>query len=317
MRDNKSLLHTYKKKKIEQSSIFNDKLWYYFFISNDNWNKMSDFHGKDSDKIANCINKARKRSFTEVTAPCIKVQTVNPRTILKDYYDRNSPIFWVATAGDISLPKGRQAGNLLLYHLAIEKRNREPNLINIGYDIQAKNVQAIDHHAWLRVSDIKYFGNKDHCDISYGDVIFGTSLIKKYTDKNGNDAYTLGATIIRQSGFIQGEEVIIDDNNYDPYYLTSKNAKVVDYNHAGNEMLRLGYTKKALQKIRKMRSLNIQELANSKYYLTTIYKKSHTYNYHDLIRNKQVTQLDNLPNEQHRSINISTLPKQSLLNKAS
>lgn len=48
MRDNKSLLHTYKKKKIEQSSIFNDKLWYYFFISNDNWNKMSDFHGKDS-----------------------------------------------------------------------------------------------------------------------------------------------------------------------------------------------------------------------------------------------------------------------------
>ena len=93
MRDNKSLLHTYKKKKIEQSSIFNDKLWYYFFISNDNWNKMSDFHGKDSDKISNCINKARKRSFTEVTSPCIKVQTVNPRTILKDYYDRNAPIF--------------------------------------------------------------------------------------------------------------------------------------------------------------------------------------------------------------------------------
>lgn len=34
---------------------------------------------------------------------------------------------------------------------------------------------TVDNHAWLRISDIKYFGN---------------------TDRNGEDSYTLGTTTL-------------------------------------------------------------------------------------------------------------------------
>ena len=291
MKTNKKILHALKKSKTENSSIFNDKLWYYFFISNDNWNRIENYYDGDQSKISQCISEVRKGLFKQETAPCITAETTNHRSILKDYYERNEPVFWVATAGDVSLPKGRQAGNLLLYHLSIEKMNSEPNLISIGYDIQFPNVHAIDHHAWLRVSDIKYFGDEDHLDIAYGDVIYGTSLVKKYIDKNGNDSFTLGTTIIRKCGFIKGEEMTVGNDGYDPHYLASRNATVQSYDHGGSQMLRLEYTKKAKQKLRQMKSHEINDIAKEKYYLTTVYKKSHTYNYHDLMKNEKVTEL--------------------------
>lgn len=95
--------------------------------------------------------------------------------ILKDYYDSNTPVFWLATASDINLPKRRQSGNLLLYHLVIEKRLHESNLIKVMYSSVIDYDNTVDNHAWLRISDIKYFGN---------------------TDRNGEDSYTLGTTTL-------------------------------------------------------------------------------------------------------------------------
>lgn len=273
----------------EPSSIFNDQLWYYFFVSNENADCIDEFCEKDADK-AQALNEFRKYSFNVQTAPSVKAKTISNRSVLKKYYDQQEPVSWVATAGDVSLPKGRQSGNLLLYHVAIRNNNDNENMINIGYNIQDDTVNIIDHHTWLRISDIKYFGeDKDFLDISYGDVIFGTSLVKKYTNREGEDSYTLGTTIINKSGYIQGENMNMNAN--DPDFLASSNAQVVDYNHDGHEMLRLTYTKKAIQKISKMSSRDIYAIAKTKYYLTTDYKKYNTYNYHDLIKKQAVQKI--------------------------
>ena len=80
-------------------------------------------------------------------------------------------------------------------------------------------------------------------------------------------------------------------NANDPDFLASSNAQVVDYNHDGHEMLRLTYTKKAIQKISKMSSRDIYAIAKAKYYLTTDYKKYNTYNYHDLIKKQAVQKI--------------------------
>lgn len=273
---------------LEPSTLEKDQLWYYFYVTKDNWDRLLEFSKNDEKLKSECINNVRKICFQTQIAPAIKTKSTNHRSTLKEYYDNNKPVNWVATAGDISLPKGRQAGNLLLYHLAVEKVNSTPNLITGIYDIQRSDIQPIDHHAWLRISDIKYFGDQDHWDISFGDVIFGTSLVKKYTDRNGEDAYTLGTTIIRKSGFIEGNDIHLDCDYDSPLFLSLDDAHVMDYNHAGKEMLRLEYTKKATQKIKKMKSKSLENFKKAKYYLTTTYKKYHTYNYHDLIKEQQV-----------------------------
>lgn len=274
----------------KKNTLLNDRMWYYFNIIKEN----SDVLNKlDDDQKLKTFNAYRKEFFNLVSAPAVSHKRNNQRKELKEFYEKGEPINWIATAGDISLPQGRQSGNLLLYHLAIEKVNDDKSLIPILYIPDDERYQTIDHHAWLRISNIKYFGDKDQLDISYGDVLFGTSLIKKYENREGKDSYTLGDTIIRKSGVITGDYYNWTCNQNDPRWMSMTNAKVEDYDHDNAEMLHLEYTKKAKQKINQIKKIDINELAKKKYYLTTIYKKWNTFNYHDVFRSKKIASLRN------------------------
>lgn len=270
----------------ESNSLLNDGMWYYFNITQDNIDKIEQLQKVTKKSV---INLFRKKYFQYFMAPSVEQKSQNHRDVLKEFYDQNKPVSWIATAGDISLPQGRQSGNLLLYHLAIEKVNEDSSLIPILYVPGLNDFQVIDNHAWLRVSDIKYFGEKDEFNVAYGDVLFGTSLVKKYQEKDGRDSYTLGSTIIRKNGVIIGDNYDTDCSIKDPKWMAMTNAKVQDYDHAGREMLQLSYTKKAKQKIKQVQEINIQNLSKKKYFLTTKYKKKNTYNFHDLMQSDYIT----------------------------
>lgn len=155
----------------DKISIMNDAMWYYFSLTHEN---IEQINKKGEEKKIRAINVARKECLKCLMRLAWDINLIRI-DILKDYYDSNTPVFWLATASDINLPKRRQSGNLLLYHLVIEKRLHESNLIKVMYSSVIDYDNTIDNHAWLRISDIKYFGN---------------------TDRNGEDSYTLGTTTL-------------------------------------------------------------------------------------------------------------------------
>lgn len=256
-----------------------DDIWNYFYLNDENYEKILSSNLKG---ISKDIAILRKENFKHLTSP-IGTTTNENRQLLKEYYETKRTVTWIATVGDVSLPKGRQAGNLLLYHVVMSDKNQN---IPVSIDCRNTKYNLIDHHLWLRISDIKYFGDKDSLKLSFGDVIMGTSYIKEYKRKDGEISYTLGATSIIASGFITGK-VNIGERDWG----TISNAKIRDYDHSTFALLELSYTKKATRKIKQAKSTNIEDLAKCKYYLTTDYKKWNTYNFHDSFNSPYLSQL--------------------------
>lgn len=284
----KNLLHKIKQKKKRDAplTLENDDLWYYFNLSEKNL--------KVVNKIGpTAINDARKQYFELYTAPNVKKATQHNRSILKDFYLRNQPVNWIATAGDISLSNDTHGGRLLLYHVAIEKINDTIDTIPILYVPRYSQFQAIDHHLWLSVSDIKYFGrDKEYLDIAYGDVLVGTSMVKKYHGRDGQDKFTLGTTIIRKSGIIEGKDYDYTLPNDDPNWMAMTNAKIADYNHDGTEMLRLSYNQQSKKFIEDKNDISVANLnKNNNFYLTTKFNTENTFNFHQVLKKNHITDI--------------------------
>ena len=98
----------------------NDDIWNYFYLNDENYEKILSSNLKG---ISKDIAILRKENFKHLTSP-IGTTTNENRQLLKEYYEKKRTLTWIATVGDVSLPKGRQAGNLLLYHVVMLDKNQ-------------------------------------------------------------------------------------------------------------------------------------------------------------------------------------------------
>lgn len=268
------------------SSVNNDVLWSFPFISESE--HTSDLAIKQNlDELCNQERIATiKLSRNSHMHP-----SVNYRSSLKDDFNSHKPIYWQATVSDISMPKSKSHGGILLLDHVI-KRKFETDNFSVGFNSYELKDQ-IDYHIWLPVNQIRYMGKVDQRSIAIGDVIVGQSLVERYYDSQHNIHYGLGKTIIFHCGI-----PLVKDYFKSGSEIKTVNAKFIDdYNRFDDWVVKLTYPLFYQSILNRYRKIDIKTLQYIKGHVWSYYKPSKYSKFYDLNTTKaMITQYRDLKN---------------------